>query len=116
MTESSQATAAGARRIACAKCGATFGCIPDAASGRCWCGAEPFRLPVPLPPEAGAFDDCLCPSCLREVARSLAHLAPSAAVSTLRRAPAGSGSRAVVGPDRPCAAANMRVEPGPHDA
>ncbi|MBV8565743.1 MAG: cysteine-rich CWC family protein [Methylobacteriaceae bacterium] len=66
------------RRIACSRCGVSFGCTND-GSGRCWCGAEPYRLPRPLPAEAGTFEDCLCPRCLRETAASLAHLAPGAA-------------------------------------
>ncbi|MEJ1161265.1 cysteine-rich CWC family protein [Prosthecomicrobium sp. N25] len=58
------------RRIACSRCGAAFGCLND-GSGRCWCGEEPFRLPVPLPAEVGPFADCLCPDCIRIVASAL---------------------------------------------
>ena len=60
----------GSRRIACERCGRVFACQPD-RSGRCWCGAEPYRPPMPLPSEVGAFGDCLCPACLREVTQSL---------------------------------------------
>jgi hypothetical protein len=49
-----------ARRLACAGCGAEFGCNP---SGPCWCSAEAFRLPMPK--DGG---DCLCPDCLRKAA------------------------------------------------
>lgn len=58
------------RRIACARCGTAFSCLAD-GTGRCWCGAEPFRLPVPLPAEVGPYDDCLCPDCLRALAAEL---------------------------------------------
>jgi hypothetical protein len=58
------------RRIACSRCGAAFGCLND-GSGRCWCGQEAFRLPVPLPADVGPFDDCLCPTCIRIVAADL---------------------------------------------
>jgi hypothetical protein len=60
----------GMRHIACERCGAKFMCRP-VGPGRCWCGAETFQLPMPLPAEAGAFADCLCRSCLREVAERL---------------------------------------------
>jgi Cysteine-rich CWC len=56
------------RRIACERCGAAFGCGRDSAAG-CWCAAEPYRLPIPVPGKTGAFGDCLCPSCLRALAR-----------------------------------------------
>lgn len=65
--------AAASRRIACSRCGAEFGCRND-GSGRCWCGQEAFRLPVPLPPGVGPFDDCLCPDCIRIVAGELTAL------------------------------------------
>lgn len=58
------------RRIACARCGASFGCLND-GTGRCWCGREAFSLPVPLPEGFGPWDDCLCPTCLRAVAAEL---------------------------------------------
>ena len=49
------------RRLACARCGATFDC---SLGGGCWCAAEPYRLPMPEP----AAEDCLCPACLRAAA------------------------------------------------
>lgn len=58
------------RRMTCERCGNEFGCRRG-RSGGCWCGAEPYRLAMPLPPEAGPFNDCLCPSCLRKVAETL---------------------------------------------
>jgi hypothetical protein len=54
------------RRLICARCGATFDC---GLGGDCWCAAEPFRLPMPLPaPTTAAVEDCLCPTCLRVAA------------------------------------------------
>jgi hypothetical protein len=61
----------GDRPLICERCGKGFGCGRDAPSG-CWCAAEAFRLPLKLPEQAGAFSDCLCPSCLRAVAETLA--------------------------------------------
>jgi hypothetical protein len=58
------------RRLTCERCGTEFGCA-RAGQGNCWCEAESYRLPVPLPPEAGDFADCLCPSCLPEIAGRL---------------------------------------------
>ena len=49
------------RRLACARCGATFDC---GLSAECWCAAEPQRLPMP----GDLADDCLCPDCLRKAA------------------------------------------------
>ena len=57
-------------RIACERCGCEFDCSLSKA-GKCWCAKETFRLPVPLPPEAGDIRGCLCPSCLRLAARAL---------------------------------------------
>ncbi len=51
------------RRLACAGCGAKFGCN---LSGPCWCSDGAFRLPMPL--DGG---DCLCPDCLRKAAARL---------------------------------------------
>lgn len=53
-----------ARPMTCERCGAAFGCNLD---GPCWCGEEPYRLPLP---EAGksVYADCLCAACLRDVA------------------------------------------------
>jgi hypothetical protein len=51
------------RAVACARCGTVFGCD---LGGDCWCAAEPFRLPLPDDAAAG---DCLCPDCLRALAR-----------------------------------------------
>ncbi|HKS20071.1 MAG TPA: cysteine-rich CWC family protein [Bradyrhizobium sp.] len=49
------------RRLACSRCGAAFDCNP---AGSCWCADESFRLPMPS--DGG---DCLCPDCLRKMAR-----------------------------------------------
>ena len=46
-------TAASPRKLACARCGATFDCSLE---GGCWCAAEPYRMP--LSAEAAA-EDCL---------------------------------------------------------
>jgi len=59
----SASSSAASRRLACARCGTAFEC--GAASGACWCAAEPYRLPLT---EAGWAEDCLCPKCLREAA------------------------------------------------
>jgi ribosomal protein S14 len=58
------------RRVICERCGKEFGCSRDAQDS-CWCGAEPYWLPIPLPREFGGFSDCLCPVCLRELAKLL---------------------------------------------
>jgi hypothetical protein len=50
------------RTLACARCGAAFGC--GVATGACWCMDEDFR--VPMPTDASA--DCLCADCLRQMA------------------------------------------------
>jgi hypothetical protein len=50
------------RRLACARCGTAFEC---GLSDDCWCAAEAYRLPLT---QAGADEDCLCPSCLRKAA------------------------------------------------
>ncbi len=60
----------GDRAVTCRRCGEQFSCARDNPGG-CWCAAESFRLPVPLPANIGAFADCLCPSCLRAVAELL---------------------------------------------
>jgi hypothetical protein len=52
------------RALTCAGCGAAFSC--GAATGSCWCAAEDYRLPMP---PAGSAADCLCPACLRQMAR-----------------------------------------------
>ncbi|MGE3148980.1 MAG: cysteine-rich CWC family protein [Pseudorhodoplanes sp.] len=49
------------RSLACARCGTAFECDPQ---GGCWCAGESFRLPLPTNGE-----DCLCPDCLRALAR-----------------------------------------------
>jgi hypothetical protein len=58
-----------ARKLACARCGAAFGCNPG---GPCWCGEETVRLPLPSSdmPSPTGFDDCLCRDCLRAVAKA----------------------------------------------
>jgi hypothetical protein len=55
------------RRLACANCGAEFGCN---LSGACWCMDQAYRLPMPS--DGG---DCLCPDCLREAAARAADAA-----------------------------------------
>lgn len=54
------------RTLACAHCGAAFGCT---LGGPCWCSDEAFQLPMDA---AGEGVDCLCPDCLRALARNLA--------------------------------------------
>jgi len=51
-----------ARRLACYRCGAEFGCD---LSGTCWCAEEVARLPMPVKGE-----DCLCRDCLRKTAEA----------------------------------------------
>jgi Cysteine-rich CWC len=58
------------RRMICERCATEFQCSRDDRGG-CWCAAEPYRLPTPLPAEVGHFTDCLCPSCLRKIAERL---------------------------------------------
>jgi cysteine-rich CWC protein len=53
------------RRLACARCGASFDC---GLGGDCWCAAEPYRLPMPASQPASDAEDCLCPACLRKAA------------------------------------------------
>jgi hypothetical protein len=55
------------RRLACERCGNAFDCGSESASGQCWCMQEDYRLPMPDP----AAGDCLCPACLRALARQL---------------------------------------------
>lgn len=50
------------RSLTCAACGAAFACTGDAD---CWCGDEPYRLPMPITTALEAAADCLCPRCLR---------------------------------------------------
>jgi len=49
------------RRLTCAQCRTAFECT---LGGKCWCSAEPYRLPLP----AVGAEDCLCPACLRAAA------------------------------------------------
>ena len=58
---------AGARQLACARCGMPFTCN---LHGPCWCGEEAAKLPLPKPGTISAtgFDDCICQDCLRAVA------------------------------------------------
>jgi hypothetical protein len=58
------------RRVVCEGCSTEFDCTRN-HRGECWCAAEPYRLPTPLPAATGSFTDCLCPSCLRKVAQRL---------------------------------------------
>lgn len=57
------------RRLVCESCGGEFMCLRD-TDGACWCEAETYRLPMPLPADGGAFGDCLCLSCLRRIANN----------------------------------------------
>lgn len=59
------------RQWQCERCGTVFGCANLGVEGSCWCSREEFRLPLPLPEGVGPFEECLCPSCLREVAAQL---------------------------------------------
>jgi hypothetical protein len=52
------------RRLSCARCGTSFSC--DAA-GACWCREETVRLPMP-----SEGQDCLCRTCLTELAAAQA--------------------------------------------
>jgi hypothetical protein len=67
-------------RIVCERCGSEFDCLPS-REAVCWCAKEAFRLPMPLPPEAGGSRGCLCPSCLRLVARALVAAEPAPRIS-----------------------------------
>lgn len=60
----------GEKRINCGRCGQEFGCSRDRIAD-CWCNAEPYRLPIPVPGTPGDFSGCLCPNCLREFAAQL---------------------------------------------
>ncbi len=59
------------RQVRCERCGSVFGCRNNGDVGSCWCSLQEFRLPVPLPDGVGPYEDCLCPSCLREIAAEL---------------------------------------------
>jgi len=59
------------RQLHCERCGTVFGCRNLGEAGECWCSMEAFALPVPLPDDVGTFEDCLCPTCLREIAAQL---------------------------------------------
>jgi hypothetical protein len=52
------------RTLTCAECGAAFACTGDLA---CWCAAEPYRLRMT---DVDAQRDCLCPECLRRLAKA----------------------------------------------
>ena len=54
------------RRLACARCGASFDCGSGGKDGGCWCMDEAARAPMPT----AAGEDCLCPACLRAAARA----------------------------------------------
>lgn len=63
-------TAERLRALRCARCGGVFECRPE---GGCWCADETFRLPLPGPRSPlAAYDDCLCPACLRALAEAAA--------------------------------------------
>ena len=59
------------RTLACARCGAEFGCT---LGGPCWCSDEDFQLPMDA---AGEGVDCLCPTCLRALALELKSKRPT---------------------------------------
>ncbi|MBL8588651.1 MAG: cysteine-rich CWC family protein [Methylobacteriaceae bacterium] len=59
--------AAPGRSLVCERCGATFSC---GLGGPCWCAAEAERHPPPT--AQSAYQDCLCPACLRALARERA--------------------------------------------
>jgi hypothetical protein len=59
------------RQLRCERCGTVFGCRNLGETGSCWCSMEAFQLPMPLPENAGPFEDCLCPTCLRAIAAEL---------------------------------------------
>lgn len=59
------------RQWRCERCGTVFGCRNTGEAEGCWCSNEAFRLPLPLPEGVGPFEDCLCPTCLREIAAEL---------------------------------------------
>lgn len=59
-----------ATQMTCGRCGQQFGCLRETINA-CWCAAEPYRLPTPLPLDVGDFNGCLCPACLRTVAKLL---------------------------------------------
>jgi len=72
------------RQLRCERCGTVFGCRNLGETGSCWCSMEAYRLPLPLPDDVGPFEECLCPSCLREIAAGL---------KAKGHGPAGSGQR-----------------------
>ena len=45
--------------------------MAPSGDGECWCTKETYRVPMPLPSEAGGAESCLCPSCLRLTASAL---------------------------------------------
>jgi hypothetical protein len=61
-----QLRAAPLKAVRCPRCGAAFGC--GVATGGCWCAAPKLDAER-LTQLAAEFDGCLCPDCLRELAR-----------------------------------------------
>jgi len=59
------------RQLRCERCGTVFGCRNLSDGAPCWCATETAPLPMPLPADAGQYEDCLCPRCLRELAAEL---------------------------------------------
>lgn len=59
------------RRLTCHRCSNQFACLRDNIAA-CWCNAEPYRLPMSVPPDAGRSGDCFCPDCLRALAEKTA--------------------------------------------
>ena len=59
------------RQTTCERCGTMFGCRNLGEVRSCWCSLEEFRLPVPLPEGVGPYGDCLCPTCIRDIAAEL---------------------------------------------
>jgi hypothetical protein len=74
LTQTGLKQTGGARRLACARCGAEFTCN---LHGPCWCSDEAVRLPLPTPTGPTGFDDCLCRNCLQTVGAAHAKSAKS---------------------------------------
>jgi uncharacterized protein len=64
---SPSSTSASVRDLRCARCGAAFTCGQGGRDGACWCCDETYRVPMPV----SATEDCLCPACLREHAKTI---------------------------------------------
>jgi cysteine-rich CWC protein len=58
----------------CERCGARFGC--GAADGDCWCARVPVSETV-RGELARDYRDCLCPTCLRDLASDVRSIRPT---------------------------------------